>query len=226
MKGKSVFSKKEAEQIIFLIEQKLKADSKAQKSIRNKIRKMGFYGKDDFGISGGYTVEDFIRVITIEEDTFNDTIANKEISDSKVIKRKNKWVNSDEAYILNMCDDILDLTGLRQYRFDFLRGDTDVKLPVDIYYPTLKLVIEYYEKQHSEEVIFFDTRMTSSGISRREQRKKYDEFRRTEIPKNSLKLIVFDYSEFGHTKMKILLRNNDEDKKIIREKLKNYIPRK
>lgn len=66
MKGKSVFSKKEAEQIIFLIEQKLKADSTAQKRIRNKIRKMGFYGKDDFGISGGYTVEDFIRVITIE----------------------------------------------------------------------------------------------------------------------------------------------------------------
>ncbi|WP_208796407.1 hypothetical protein [Flavobacterium fluviatile] len=132
-------------------------------------------------------------------------------------------VNSDEAYILAICDEILGLKGLRQHRFDFLRGDSGTKLPVDIYYPTLKLAIEYREKQHTEAVAFFDKRMTSSGISRGEQRKKYDELRRTEIPKNELELIEFDYSEFGHTKGKKLLRKRKEDEGIIREKLKKYI---
>ncbi|WP_199767876.1 hypothetical protein [Chryseobacterium sp. Leaf394] len=135
----------------------------------------------------------------------------------------NKRANSDEAYILNICDEILNLKGLRQHRFDFLRGDTGTKLPVDIYYPTLKLVIEYREKQHSEEVKFFDKRITASGISRGEQRKRYDEFRRTVIPQNGLDLIEFDYSEFGHTKGKRLLRNRVEDEKIIRRILGKYI---
>lgn len=133
---------------------------------------------------------------------------------------------SDEAYILYICDEVLGVKGLRQHRFDFLRGDTGTKLPVDIYYPTLTLVIEYREKQHTEEVAFFDKRITSSGISRGEQRRKYDELRRTQIPKNDLDLIEFDYSEFEHTKGKRLLRNRENDEKIIREKLKKYIPRK
>ncbi len=88
------------------------------------------------------------------------------------------------------------------------------------------MVIEYREKQHTEAVAFFDKRVTSSGISRGEQRKKYDELRRTEIPKNELELIEFDYSEFGHRKGKRLLRNKEEDEKIIREKLKKHISRK
>ncbi len=138
----------------------------------------------------------------------------------------NKRANSDEAYILNFCDEILNVKGLRQHRFDFLRGDSGTKLPVDIYYPTLKLVIEYREKQHTEAVAFFDKRITSSGISRGEQRKRYDELRRTEIPKNGLELIEFDYSEFGHTKGKRLLRNREEDEKIIEIKVYKYISRK
>ena len=65
MKGKSIFTTAEAEQIEALIEQKLKADSSKQKGIREKIRKLGFYAKDDFKITGGYTVADFRRLVTI-----------------------------------------------------------------------------------------------------------------------------------------------------------------
>lgn len=226
MKGKSTFTRAEADVIIALIKKKLESDSNTQKGIRNKIRKLGFYAKDDCGITGGYTVKDFLSVVTIEKGLSS----NKTFDNPTVIKDKtptvNKRANSDEAYILNICDEILNLKGLHQHRFDFLRGDSGTKLPVDIYYPTLKLVIEFREKQHTEEVAFFDKRITFSGISRGEQRKRYDELRRTEIPKNGLDLIEFDYSEFGHTKGKRLLRNKVEDEKIIREKLKNYIPRK
>lgn len=226
MKGKSTFTRAEADIIIALIKKKLESDSNSQKGIRNKIRNLGFYAKDDFGITGGYTVEDFLSVVTIEKGLPSNNTFDKTAIKTDKPARVTQRANTDEAYILNFCDEILNVKGLRQHRFDFLRGDSGIKLPVDIYYPTLKLVIEYREKQHTEAVAFFDKRITSSGISRAEQRKRYDELRRTEIPKNGLDLIEFDYSEFGHTKGKRLLRNRKEDEKIIKEKLKNYILRK
>lgn len=67
MKGKKVFTKKQADEISSLINQKLMSDSNKQKGIRNKIRKLGFYASD-FGLGGGYTVDDFLRVVTIAGD--------------------------------------------------------------------------------------------------------------------------------------------------------------
>jgi hypothetical protein len=48
------------------------------------------------------------------------------------------------------------------------------KLPVDGYWPTLGLVVEFQEKQHSEAVPLFDRRATVSGVPRGEQRRLYD----------------------------------------------------
>jgi len=225
MKGKSIFTRTEADIIIALIKKKLESDSNSQKGIRNKIRDLGFYASD-FGISGGYTIEDFLSVVTIDEGLPSSNTFNKSTINKDKPARVTQQANRDEAYILNICDEILNVKGMRQHRFDFLRGDSGTKLPVDIYYPSLKLVIEYREKQHTEEVQFFDKRITSFGMTRGEQRKKYDELRRTEIPKNRLNLLEFDYSEFGHTKGKRLLRNREDDEKIIRDKLKNFIARK
>lgn len=64
MKVKSIFTKEEAEQIILLIEQRLKADSIKQKGIRQKIRNLGFRTRE-LGVGNGYTVADFKRVVTI-----------------------------------------------------------------------------------------------------------------------------------------------------------------
>lgn len=69
---------------------------------------------------------------------------------------------------------------------------------------------------------FFDKRITASGESRDEQRKRYDGLRKTELPKNGLKLIVFDYSEFQHASNKRLMRNKEEDLKVVRKKLKGF----
>ncbi len=79
----------------------------------------------------------------------------------------------DEHYIINLCDQFLGATALRQHKFDFLRGDPGKlgkcrRLPVDAYYPELKLVIEYRERQHTEAVAFMDRRSTISGCSRGE----------------------------------------------------------
>ncbi len=129
----------------------------------------------------------------------------------------------DEFYILKLCDKVLKREASRQHRFDFLRGDTGRKLPVDAYYDDLKLVIEYRERQHLESVKLFDMRMTISGVSRGEQRAKYDELRCQEIPKNGLYLVELSYSDFAHASNKRLKQNEQEDTQIIKEKLQIYI---
>jgi hypothetical protein len=220
MKGKSTFTLSEAEQIEALITAKMKATSDKQKGIREKIRKFGFYASD-FNLTNGYTVADFRGVVTILGNSIIFVSVKTQATKSVVVKESAspKRSTSDEVYIIDLCDDILKRKGFRQHRFDFLRGDTGVRLPVDVYYPNLNLVIEYRERQHSEEVKFFDKRITRSGISRGEQRKLYDERRRIEIPKNELILIEFDYSEFAHNTNKRLLRNPEGDTKIIAAKL-------
>ena len=71
---------------------------------------------------------------------------------------------------------------------------------------------------------FFDKRLTVSGIGRGEQRKLYDQRRRDVLPKQGIQLIEFDYSDFKHSKSKKLLRNREEDMKVVEKRLKenNY----
>lgn len=109
----------------------------------------------------------------------------------------------DETYIVNLCDDILGLKASRGHTFPFLLGDPTksgkrVRLPVDAYYSELKLVVEYHERLHCEPVPFFDRRIVSSGITRGEQRRKYDLRRRKVLPKNGITLLELCYKQFEY----------------------------
>jgi len=222
MKSNPLFTKAEADEIVMLIKQKLKADSAKQKSIRDKIRKLGFYASD-YGFCDGYTVEQFLSVAKIGGITkpiLTEIIKVKPIVLSKTVGVKSAHSNSDESYVIDLCDEVLKQQALRQHRFDFLRGDSGTKLPVDAYYPTLNIVVEYMERQHTEEVKFFDRRQTVSGVGRGEQRKLYDQRRRDVLPQNGIKLVELDYSDFEHTKGKKLVRDKEKDLKIIKWKLK------
>lgn len=122
---------------------------------------------------------------------------------------------SDEHYIIDLCDDALSERAHRGHRFDFLRGDPDRggtsrALPVDAYYPALKLVIEYCERQHTEQVAFFDRRETISGVPRGVQRARYDQRRREILPRHGIHLIELNYSDFPHDARKRLLRTKDD----------------
>jgi hypothetical protein len=226
MKGKAVFTKMEANKILALIREKIVADNNEQKKIRSQIRKLGFYASD-FGIGGGYTEMDFKRAVTIVEDDLNTSSIQHEDKTLNPIPNKpgeyNNRKERDEAYIINLCDKVLGLIAVRQYRFEFLRGDSGVTLPVDAYYPSLSLVIEYRELQHTEEVKFFNKRVTVSGVNRGEQRRLYDQRRRDVLPRHNIFLIEFDYSEFGHTNAKRLIINPEIDLKIIKRKLSKFI---
>lgn len=134
--------------------------------------------------------------------------------------------NSDEAWIIGLCDEVLGEHAIRQHRFPFLTGDpgstgSRSPLSVDAFYPTRKLVIEFHEIQHSQPVAHFDKRQTVSGVSRAEQRRRYDELRRTVLPQHGIDIVIFDYSEFEHTTAG-RLRRTSRDRQIIAERLRCY----
>lgn len=130
----------------------------------------------------------------------------------------------DEDYIIDLCDDILGIKASRQHRFNFLLGDlhsngvTRTKLPVDAYYASKNLVIEFHERQHTEAVSHFDkpNKMTVSGVHRGEQRAKYEQLRRDLLPEHGIQLIELDYSLFQVTSQKKLLRNKKNDIELLK----------
>ena len=130
-----------------------------------------------------------------------------------------KKKDRDEDYVINLCDEILGKTASRQHRFDFLKGDAGTKLPVDAYYASKNLVVEYNEKQHTEAVDFFDKKKTVSGVSRGEQRRIYDERRKEVLPQYGITLVTISYDDFEYDNKKRILRNKKLDLEIVKKKL-------
>ena len=135
-----------------------------------------------------------------------------------------KRTESDEYYVLDLADEILDTLASRQHRFEWLRGDFSEKrgtfshLPVDGFYANHKLVIEYAERQHNEAARLFDQRATVSGVSRGEQRRIYDQRRVELVPTNGLSLVVIPATAFV-LKRKKIVRDWERDLGVVRAAL-------
>ena len=75
LKGKDTFTAQEIETLIYLILERVNANRSGQKSIRSKMRRIGFYGRDDFGINNLQPddLEYLIRSgkITVVDDNIN-----------------------------------------------------------------------------------------------------------------------------------------------------------
>lgn len=145
------------------------------------------------------------------------TKQNIQVNSQKLNNRK----DSDEFYVLNLCDIIFNREGVRQHRFDFLLGDPNknvkcARLPVDIYYPDLNLVVEYKEPQHLVANKHFDkpNRITVSGVHRGEQRKIYDQRRLDILPQHGIQVIEIFYSDFKVDSKNRILRNTNDLEKI------------
>lgn len=222
MKGKGTFTQPETEAILELIAQKLAADTKQQKVIRNKIRDLGFY-PSDFGLGGGYDQNEFLRVTKSNSANAVHTPQSEfTAAIEKKVKRAGRTA-SDEHYVLGLCDQLLGEQSLRQHRFSFLTGDAGTGLPVDAYYPALKLVIEYQERQHTDAVDFWDKKITASGVSRAEQRRVYDQRRKAVLPENGINYLVIGYQELVHkASSKKLLRDIHEDTLVLKGRLKQF----
>jgi len=152
------------------------------------------------------------------------------VEQAKPIAKTNSRKDSDEHYVLDLCDEVIQKTGLRQHRFDFLLGDANAKgvcakLPVDIYYPELNLVIEYKEQQHAKANKHFDkpNLFTVSGVHRGEQRQIYDQRRLEVLPQNGIKVIEIFYSDFKFDGKDKIVRDLEKDLGRVREILKGKI---
>jgi len=131
--------------------------------------------------------------------------------------------DSDEAYVVDLCDEILRERASRQHRFDWLVGDPgrdgrSRALPVDAYYPGRRLVVEYRERQHDEPVTHFDKPdvLTVSGVHRGIQRRIYDQRRAVEIPAHGLRLIVVRPGDLTANRRGRLLRIRESDETALR----------
>ncbi|MFD9366343.1 hypothetical protein ACFWA6_01365 [Streptomyces sp. NPDC060020] len=131
--------------------------------------------------------------------------------------------DSDEAYVVGLCNQVLGATALTQHRFDWLLGDPGAggrraRLPVDAYWPSHRLVLEYRERQHDEPTPFFDKphRMTVSGVHRGEQRARYDGYRDAQIPAHGLRLVVVRPSDLAADGRGRLRRVPESDVEILR----------
>ncbi|MBA7505659.1 hypothetical protein ES706_04335 [subsurface metagenome] len=125
-----------------------------------------------------------------------------------------------ERYCAKLVSDALgDIEYKENHRFDFLRGNPTPKrpegvtLPVDAYYPSMKLALEFREGQHyGDRVQLWDKRITATGEIRKEQRRRYDKRREEALPIHGIKLlIVYNYEITGIY---------DTDLRLIKKKLK------
>ena len=130
--------------------------------------------------------------------------------------------DSDAAYVLDLCDELLEEPASREHRFPWLLGDVGRdgrrrQLPVDAYYRRHRLVIEYRERQHDEPVRFFDKpdRITVSGVHRGAQRRRYDERRDYEIPAHGLRLLVVRPEDLDADRRGRLRRNQSHDREAL-----------
>jgi hypothetical protein len=135
-----------------------------------------------------------------------------------------KRADSDEHYVLDLCDEVIGVCGERQATFLWLVGDVSPttgrarRLPVDGYWPALGLVVEFQEKQHTVAVPLFDRRATVSGVPRGEQRRLYDQRKAEILPQQGIRLVVIHKSEFT-TKTDRIVRDHERDIAVVRARL-------
>ncbi|MFI1281299.1 hypothetical protein ACH4U5_11170 [Streptomyces sp. NPDC020858] len=134
--------------------------------------------------------------------------------------------DSDEAYVVGLCNQVLGEAALTQHKFDWLLGDPgtggrQAKLPVDAFWPGHHLVVEYREIQHDQPVPHFDKpdKLTVSGVHRGEQRAMYDARRDSLIPARGLRLVVIRPADLDADSRGRLRRNRDSDLEAVRKLL-------
>lgn len=138
--------------------------------------------------------------------------------------------NSDEYYVLDLCDELLKEKSIRQHTFDFLLGDfhrdgkSRTALPLDGFYPNKNLVIEYTEKQQSaDESSSNQNKMTISGVNRTEQRKIYKQRKKEVLRKKDINFIEIKFKDFEYDKELKIIRDEEKNKAILLRLLDKYL---
>ena len=141
-------------------------------------------------------------------------------------------LNSDETYVIGLCDKVLSLKADRHKRFDFLMGDlhkdgkTKTMLPVDAYYEELQLVVEYKEIQNFRPLAVRneedEDEEDTNTVTREELRRLYDERRVKVLPKHDISLVVISYSDFVYNDKNKIIRIEENDLEIVQKALADF----
>jgi len=106
-----------------------------------------------------------------------------------------------EKYVIGLLEELLG-PAVKGKRWPWALGDVSertgraVELPFDAYWPDRRLIVEVDEDQHRESDAFFDKpeRLTVSGVHRGEQRRIYDQRKRSLARKRGYTVVVIEWS--------------------------------
>lgn len=131
--------------------------------------------------------------------------------------------NSDENYLLDLCDELLAQKASRKHTFDTLvgnlhkRGKGRTKLPLDAYYKDLKLVIEFFQKERSFEDL------DEKEQARVTQIKYYDELKKEAVLNKKFRYMKINYAQFECNENDKLIRNTENDTIVLKDILKDFL---
>lgn len=129
-------------------------------------------------------------------------------------------INSDEHYVLSLCERIIGRRSLREYAFDWLRADPDArgnrrKLPVDAYWPEHSVAAQYYAGPIIPDL--------ATASDRTLQRIAYDHRRRTELARYRIELVEISSEQLAHRGTK-LVRDAEHDLTVLRPLIEAALP--
>ncbi len=230
MRSRREFSVSEIAEIRDLLHAKARSDRDTQKRYRERLRNLGLFISDFERRTDGFSaadLDDLIAsgVITVAGATEPPRAGAQMLTGEPAPEPPARRHGRDEAYVIDLCDEILGSPALRQHRFRYLVGDSGVPLPVDAYYPHLQLVVEYLERQHRESVAFFDRKPTVSNVSRGEQRRLYDQRRREILPSKGITLLEISPAQLSCNSRERLLRDRRADTASLRKLLRPWLSR-
>ena len=143
---------------------------------------------------------------------------------------KKAHLKNDEAYIIDLCDTLLEKKAYRKKKFEFLQGDyhkdgeSKTKIPVDAYYEDLSLAILYQGNYSpSETSNKKEDRLTVSGMNRADQRERYHKRKILALPKNGIKVINVSYNNFPYDDEFKIERDTDRDTETLKDLLKDFL---
>jgi len=146
-------------------------------------------------------------------------------------KRAEERADSDENYILELIDELLNQKGSRKHTFEFLQGDlhqngkTRTKSPIDLFYEELNLALELVEHpEHKKSAIKSkEEKVTVSGVSRAEQRKKYFNRKKSVLEEKGKTFIQIPIKDFQVDSSGQLIRDKVEDTRVLRALLSRFV---
>lgn len=143
------------------------------------------------------------------------------------VSKKQQYIldvkNSDENYLLDICDELLTQKASRKHTFDTLvgnlhkRGKGRTKLPLDAYYKDLKLVIEFFQKDKPSE------ELDEKEQARVTQIKYYDTLKKEAVLNKSFRYMKINYAQFECNETDKLVRNTENDTIVLKDLLKDFL---